>query len=164
MVVCVNIFRSLIMTKTRCYTHTDVEYMTPETLYANQTSSLNMGSPVFWSHLQQMFLSKLLEEASSFRGWQSHRVSPYWLGGFVVFSMHPLLQARTSCHIASWRVLRSALPKKGFYSGHVMLIVILHTLRQPFPCQLLLSTCWGPCDIRRKPPPTDTFFQKRHSG
>jgi hypothetical protein len=26
---------------------------------------------------------------------------------------------------------------------------ILHTLRHPFPCQLLLSKCWGPCDIRR---------------
>ena len=81
-----------------------------------------------------------------------------------VLSMHPLLQARTSCHIASWCVLRPALPKNGFYSGHAMLIVILHTLRQPFPCQLLLSKCWGPCDIRRKPPPTDTFFHKRHSG
>ncbi len=41
-----------------------------------------------------------------------------------------------------------------------MLIVILHTLRQPCPCQLLLSKCWGPSDIRRKPPPTDTFFHK----
>jgi len=60
-------------------------------------------------------------------------------------------------------VLRSTLPKNGFYSGHAMLIVILHTLRQPFPCQLLLSKCWGPCGIRRKPPPTDTFFHKRHT-
>ncbi len=80
-----------------------------------------------------------------------------------VFSMHPLLQARTSCHIASWRVLRTVLSKNGFYSGHTMLIVILHTLRQPFPCQLLLSKCWGPCDIWRKPPVIDTFFHKRHT-
>ena len=80
-----------------------------------------------------------------------------------VFSMHPLLQARSSYHIASWRVLRPELPRNGFCSGHAMLIVILHTLRQHFPCQLLLSKCWGPCDIRRKPPPTDTSFHKRHT-
>ncbi len=29
--------------------HTDAEHMTPETLYTNQTSSLNRGSPVFLS-------------------------------------------------------------------------------------------------------------------
>ncbi len=29
-------------------------------------------------------------------------------------------------------------------------------------CQLF-SKCWGPCDIRRKPPATDTFFHKRHT-
>ena len=29
---------------------TDTEYMTPETLYVNQTSSLNMGSPVICHH------------------------------------------------------------------------------------------------------------------
>ncbi len=29
--------------------HTDVEHMTPETLYTNQTSSFHMGSPVFLS-------------------------------------------------------------------------------------------------------------------
>ncbi len=44
-----------------------------------------------------------------------------------------------------------------------MFIVILYTLWQPFPCQLFLSKCWGPCDNRRKPPPTDTFFHKRHT-
>jgi hypothetical protein len=77
--------------------------------------------------------------------------------------MHPLLKARTSYHIASWCVLRFVLTKNGFYSGHTMLIVILHTLWQPFPFQLLLSKCWGPCDIRRYPPPTDTFFHKRHT-
>jgi hypothetical protein len=27
---------------------------------------------------------------------------------------------------------------------------------------LLLSKCWGPCDIRRKSPVADTFFHKRH--
>ena len=80
-----------------------------------------------------------------------------------VFSMHPLLQARSSYQIASWRVLWPVLPRNGFCSGHAMLIVILHTLRQPFPCQLLLSKCWGPCDIRRKPPPTDTSFYKRYT-
>jgi hypothetical protein len=79
------------------------------------------------------------------------------------FSMHPLLQTRTSCHIASWSVLCPVLSKNGFYSGYVMLIVILHTLRQPFPFQLLLSKCWGPCDIRSNPPPTDTIFHKRHT-
>ncbi len=31
------------------YSHTDAEYMTPETLYANQASSLNRGSPVLLS-------------------------------------------------------------------------------------------------------------------
>ncbi len=51
----------------------------------------------------------------------------------------------------------------GFYSGHVMLIVILHTLWQPFPSQLLFSKCWGKCDNRRKPVPTDMFFHKRHT-
>jgi hypothetical protein len=77
--------------------------------------------------------------------------------------MYSLLQPRTSCHIASWHVFRTVLPKNGFYSDHVMLIVILHTLRQPFPFQLLISKCWGPCDIRRKSPVTDTFFHKRHT-
>jgi hypothetical protein len=191
------------------------------------------------SHLQQMFLAKLLEEASSFRWWKHHehhpspchqkimrslivarepyrRFSWCWScarsllhGSHIEFrsvtsrrgidalnqycrrdigalhqhcllhtepqhclndlqppsgcvvAMHPLLQTRTSCHMVSWRVLRSALSKNGFYSDHAMLIVILHTLRQPFPCQLLLSKCWGPCDIRRKPPPTDTFPEKK---
>jgi hypothetical protein len=70
--------------------------------------------------------------------------------------MHPLLPARTSCHISSWRVLRSVLPKNGFYSGHEMLIVTVHTLRQPFPCKLLFSKCWGLCDIRRKVSAIDT--------
>ena len=54
---------------------------------------------------------------------------------------------------------------KAFCSGHVMLIVILHTMRQPFPCQLLFSKCWGPCDIRRKPSPNRYFLpQKAQSG
>jgi hypothetical protein len=34
-----------------------------------------------------------------------------------VFSMHPLLQARSSYHIASWRVLWSVLPKKWVLFG-----------------------------------------------
>jgi hypothetical protein len=73
----------------------------------------------------------------------------------IVVWMHPLLQASPSCHIASWLVFRPALPKIGFYSGHAMLIATTLSL-------LLLSKCWGPCDIRRKPPPTDTFFHKTH--
>jgi hypothetical protein len=39
-----------------------------------------------------------------------------------------------------------------------------YTLRQPFPkfpWQLLLSKCWGPCDIRRKPPRTDRSFGEK---
>ncbi len=49
-------------------------------------------------------------------------------------------------------LLRSVLTENGFYSGHVMLIVILHTLRQPFPWQLfkLLESVmsWSPCHVR----------------
>jgi hypothetical protein len=58
-----------------------------------------------------------------------------WLGLYVlqppsgsVCSMYPLMQAMTSYHIASWRVLRLVLPKNGFSSGLTMLIVIRHTL------------------------------------
>jgi hypothetical protein len=46
-----------------------------------------------------------------------------------------------------------------FYADHVMLTVILRTLRQSFPCQLLFQ-CWGPCNIRPTPPHTDTFLPK----
>jgi hypothetical protein len=74
------------------------------------------------------------------------------------------IRCRKQGLLVTLHLLRPALPKNGFYSGHAMLIVILHTLQQPFPCKLLLSKCWGPCGIRRKPPPTDIFFHKRHSG
>ncbi len=55
-----------------------------------------------------------------------------------VFSMHPLLSASTSYHIASWCVLRLVLPRNGFCSGHSMLIVILHHCHKPF----LASWCF----------------------
>ena len=55
-----------------------------------------------------------------------------------VFSMYPLLSANTSYHITSCRVLRLVLTRNGFCSGHAMLIVILDTLPQNFPCQLML--------------------------
>jgi len=57
--------------------YTDAEHMTPETLYTNQTSFLNMVRPVFLSVTPlTMFLSKLLEKASSFRGWKDHEHHP----------------------------------------------------------------------------------------
>ncbi len=48
------------------FSHADPEHMTPETLYVNQTSSLNRGRCIGRWHLQGMF--RLLEEAWAFRG------------------------------------------------------------------------------------------------
>jgi hypothetical protein len=38
------------------------------------------------------------------------------------------------------------LPRNVFYEDHTMLVVILCTVRQSFPCQLLFQ-CWDPYDI-----------------
>ncbi len=40
-----------------------------------------------------------------------------------------------------------ALPENGFYEDHETLVVILCTLQQSFPYQLLLFQCLGPCGI-----------------
>jgi hypothetical protein len=57
----------------------DTEDTTPETLYVNQTSSLNRGDRWFCSyHLQQITVtSRLLEEVWSFRGWKHHERRPW---------------------------------------------------------------------------------------
>ncbi len=64
-----------------------------------------------------------------------------------VLPMHSLLQAKFFCRWPCARGFLSALPENGFYEDHVTLVVILFTLQQSFPYQLLIFQCWGPCDI-----------------
>ncbi len=56
-----------------------------------------------------------------------------------------------------------ALPENGFYEDHTTLVVILCTLQQSFPCQLLLFQCWGPCGILHWTLHTETCSRKRHT-
>ncbi len=57
----------------------------------------------------------------------------------------------------------STLPENGFYEDHTTLVMILCTLKQSFPYQLLLSQCWGPCDILHLTIHTETCSRKRHT-
>ncbi len=55
---------------------------------------------------------------------------------------HYLVFCRSSCE----RGFLTTLPKNAFDEDHTMLVVILCTVRQSFPCQLFFK-CWGPCVI-----------------
>jgi hypothetical protein len=62
-----------------------------------------------------------------------------------VFSMYPILQARASYHITSWHTLQTVMSKNRFYSGHTILIVILHaetTLSLSVVASEMLGSMW----------------------
>ncbi len=114
-----------------------------------------------------MFLSRLLEEAWAFRGWKHHerRSWPRHQNDTV----HPML---------SVTIVSVCVPRKIMdytvtlllidsvihnLSDHVTLVVILCTLQQSFPYQLLLFQCWGPCCILHWTIHTETWSHKRYT-
>ena len=50
------------------------------------------------------------------------------------------------CRLSCAHGFLPALPKNAFNEDHTMLVVILCTVWQSFPCQLFFQ-CWGPSDI-----------------
>ncbi len=55
-----------------------------------------------------------------------------------------------------------ALPRNVFYEDHTILVVILYTVWQSFPCQLLFQ-CWDPYDILHWTFHNDTFCLNKHT-
>jgi hypothetical protein len=79
-----------------------------------------------------------------------------------VLPMHTLLQVKSVCHSSCTSGFLTSLPRNVFYQDHTTLVVILCTVRQSFPCQLLFQ-CWDPYDILHWTFHTDTFCHNKHT-
>ncbi len=150
--------------------------MTPETLYVNQARSLNRGSPVLLSVTPSRNVAIQVAWGSlSISGvkapWASSLTSSsnrYCTSNVVsqksdcVLTMLPLLEAECFCLSPCSRGFLPALPRNVFYEDRAMLVVILCTVRQSFPFQLLFQ-CWDPYDILHWTFHTDTFCHNKHT-